>query len=146
VRPALRAQVHQQRVLLAHVQVLLAHVQAVLVVLAAQAVQLQGAVPAASHRAQQAQAGPQAHVLALVAVRQVVAQPLLVAAQLPVAAVVVEALQVPSAVKAEGQRVDGSPSGPSGPSTSSSRRHPLAACRSLAATATRRCACVAVRR
>jgi len=78
----------------------------------------------------------------------VVAQVELLQAAVPprVAAVVAEAPQVHSAVKAEGLRADGSPSGPSGPNTNSSRRHPLAACRSLVATATRRCACVAVRR
>ncbi len=143
VRLVVHAQVPQQPVPPARVRVAQAHV---LEPRPAQVAPLRVDVREDSHHAQQAQAELPVHDRALVEARQVAALPHQVAVQQPVAAVAVEAQQVPSVVRAQGRRGDGSPSGPSGPSTSSSRRHPLAACRYLAATATRRCACVAVRR
>ena len=131
---------------LALVQALQARVP---VVLAAQAGPHRVAlVRAASPRVQVAlaeQAEPQAAVQPSAA-PQAAARQHQAAVRPRVAADVVEAPLVPSAVRAQGRRADGSPSVPSGPSTSSSRRHPLAACRYLVATATRRCAFVAVRR
>lgn len=63
-----------------------------------------------------------------------------------VAADAAEAPQVPSVVRAPGQREGGSQSAQSAWNTSSSRLPPLVACRFLVATATRRCACAAARR